>query len=140
MIRVSKNLQKAQKRLSKPFAKKNIPATPDSAAADSLEEDELTSSAPIDEHKEVIPESVSDTVEVQRDETAVTEVDTKAQEESTAEESKPSGVGMIIYHTKSKKESHKQIQHVCMFVISFVSMIAHSLDYKFHKKFHYFGA
>ena len=89
--------------MSKPFAKKNIPATPDSAAADSLEEDELTSSAPIDEHKEVIPESVSDTVEVQRDETAVTEVDTKAQEESTAEESKPSGVGMIIYHTKSNK-------------------------------------
>ena len=43
--KVSESLQKAQKRLSKPFGKKPTPGTPDSAIAECLEEDHVSAKA-----------------------------------------------------------------------------------------------
>ena len=59
--KVSESLQKAQKRLSKPFGKKPTPGTPDSAIAECLEEDHVSAKAEMEPKENRVSELSSNT-------------------------------------------------------------------------------
>merc|ERR1712142_1232725 len=99
--KVSESLQKAQKRLSKPFGKKPTPGTPDSAIAECLEEDHISAKAEMEPKDNGVSELSSNTDD--KKDTSTTPNVTEA-----IKEKKSSGLGSYIKKIKTPKNLFKK--------------------------------